>query len=149
CSSPLTTLARFPSKSPHLLWSCQCPMRTRHLPVGSRPDGDPETLRRAAHRLGDDLLDQLLPPAETTFVQPADRPLQGHLDAGLRAPGGVRHAAEPAGAPLQLEPGRDLDQCELGPLDVPEARHLLALHGSYAQVPQGTDGFDLIPKLLP
>src|SRR5262249_56261962 len=112
-----------------------------------RPDGDPESLRHAAHLFGDHFLDQFLSPAETTFIQPTDRPFQGHLDDDVRVPGGVRHAAEHAGALVELKPGRALYAYKPALLDVPEARHLLALHDAQAQVPQRPDDGDLMPEL--
>ena len=43
--------------------------------------------------------------------------------------------------------GRTLFEHEPGFFDVPEARHLLALHESQAQVPQRADGGNLILEL--
>src|SRR5262249_46468552 len=103
--------------------------------LGSSTHGDPEALRRAAHLLGDHFLDQFVSPAETAFIQATDRPFQGHLDDDVRVAGGLRHAAEHAGALVDAEPGRTLDEYKPGLLDVPKARHFLALHDPQAQVP--------------
>src|SRR5215831_17161356 len=95
------------------------------FPISST-DSDPEALCRAAQLFGDQFLDQLLSPHEPSFVQPADRPLQGYLDDDVGVPGGVRHAAEHAAALVDAEPFRTLDEFKPGLLDLPEARDLLA-----------------------
>src|SRR5262249_54787926 len=120
------------------------PTPSRHE---SRTNGDPEALRRATYRFGDHFLDQFLSPAQTNFVQPADLPFQRHLDAHVGVPGGVRYAAEHATGLVDAEPGRALDELEPGLLDLPEARHLLALHDPQAQVPQRPDGGHRIAEL--
>ncbi len=63
-----------------------------------------------------------MPPAQPALVQPADRSFQGHRHDDVGRPGGVRHAAEHAGALVQAQPRRAPGEYEPRLLDVPEAR---------------------------
>jgi len=66
----------------------------------------------------------------TTIADPIRMVRKRMIVADLipRVPGGFRHAAEHTRGLVDSEPTRTLNEYKPGLLDVPEARHLLALH---------------------
>src|SRR5262245_42124581 len=88
-------------------------------PFGLTDDGDRETLGGGAEVRGLLLEQDLVAPAESSFIEHPERPLQHDADLDVGVAGGVRHPAQQAGLLVQLQPGRSFDERVAGRFEVP------------------------------
>src|SRR5437868_1327393 len=85
-------------------------------------DGNAESLRRAADRLGAGLQHLFMSPAKPRFIQAAKRPFQANRHDDFGSPCAVGPAAKDAGGLPDAQPRRSSNEPKAGLLNVPETR---------------------------